>query len=134
MSINFKPINEVPVIDGFSEGDMVLVNSGGTAKQIDASKVGGGGGGTIYASGEFSGEMVMIPAYADPELTTQLTYEQGVALCSGGAVLSAEMSGQVAWLTPLAAVPILDSKTIMCICMAETMIQVMLTFSDSNAD
>lgn len=134
MSINFKPINEVPMIDEFSEGDTVLVNCGGTAKQIDASKVGGGGGGIVYISSEFSGEMVYAPAYADSELTTQLTYEQGIALCSGGALIEANMEGQVAWVTPLAAIPMADAKAIMCFCMVESIIQIALIFSDTNMD
>ena len=39
MSINFKPINEVPEIEALNEGDKLLVNSNGTARQIDAEKV-----------------------------------------------------------------------------------------------
>ena len=33
MAINFKPINAVPVTEELADGDMLLVNSGGTAKQ-----------------------------------------------------------------------------------------------------
>lgn len=37
MSINFKKITDVPVITELTEGDTLLVNNGGAAKQIDAS-------------------------------------------------------------------------------------------------
>ena len=43
MSINFKKITEVTEITELSEGDKLIVNSNGAAKQIDASKIGGGG-------------------------------------------------------------------------------------------
>lgn len=39
--MNLKPINEVPEIESLQEGDKILVNSNGTAKQIAARKVGG---------------------------------------------------------------------------------------------
>ena len=42
--MNFKKITDVPVLEEILEGDMLVVNHGGTAAQIDASKVGGSGG------------------------------------------------------------------------------------------
>lgn len=39
--MNLKPINEVPEIESLQEGDKILINSNGAAKQVAASKVGG---------------------------------------------------------------------------------------------
>ena len=88
MSINTKPIAEVPVIEELSEGDKLLVNSGGAAKQIDASKVGsGGGGGVIYTrvtSDQVEGTQIACQAYADAEMTTLLSYEECKSIIYGG--------------------------------------------------
>jgi hypothetical protein len=88
-NINLRPISELPEVESISDGDKLLLNSNGEAKLIDASKVGGsGGGGTIYV------EMIEVDetfdnaafvCYADAEHTQQLTYEEGKKLLIAGA-------------------------------------------------
>lgn len=108
MSINFKPINEVPVIDGFSDGDMVLVNSGGTAKQIDASKVGGGGGSApVYLQPSSD---TAATAYKDEAYTQMMTYAEGEAAAKNGAMWAIpadadEAPGMFYYNAALVAVP-----------------------------
>lgn len=100
MAINFKPINELPEIESVSEGDKLLVNSGGTAKQIDASKFAGGGGavGVIYIdmSEESVDGNVTSGAFSDVSLSTLYTYEQGKALLLRGNAMACVHEGAVA--------------------------------------
>lgn len=145
MSFNFKPINEVPEIDAVSVGDKLLVNSNGAAKQIDASKIGGGGGGTVYlnvlqTSEDFS-EMV-VQCYADEGLTMALDYETGKKLFMSGA--SAYVSIPTGQTTPaivsinfsLLAWEYLAEKSAMglCITHAGTVGMVNVLFSDTVID
>lgn len=111
MAINFKPINELPEIESVSEGDKLLVNSGGTAKQIDASKFAesgsgsgngsGGAAGVIYidVSVEMEGEdgivTIMSGAFSDVSLSTPYTYEQGKALLLCGNAMACVQEGAV---------------------------------------
>lgn len=107
MAINFKPINELPEIESVSEGDKLLVNSGGTAKQIDASKFAesgsgsGGAAGVIYIdmSEQMEGEDgIMITtsgAFSDVSLSTPYTYEQGKALLLCGNAIACVQEGAV---------------------------------------
>ena len=103
MAINFKPINEVPTIEALSDGDTLLVNSGGTAKQIDASLVGGSGGGTvIYIKDYTEGtDMVTGSPCKDAELTQVMTTEELLAaFAAGPVVLSVTMNSKHAWMHP----------------------------------
>lgn len=103
MAINFKPINEVPTIEALSDGDTLLVNSGGTAKQIDASLVGGSGGGTvIYIKDYTEGtDMVTGSPCKDAELTQVMTTEELLAaFAAGPVVLSVTMDSIPAWMHP----------------------------------
>ena len=105
MAINFKPINEVPVAEELAEGDTLLINSGGTAKQIDATKVGGSGGGTIiylkdYTPDESDGNATASPCL-DAEMTQVMsTAELAATIASGPVVLYTDAMGVAAWMTP----------------------------------
>lgn len=103
MAINFKPINEVPTIEALAEGDKVLVNSGGTAKQIDASLVGGSGGGTVIYIKDFTEDTDMMAGSPckDAELTQVMTTEELLAaFAAGPVVLSVTMGDVPAWMHP----------------------------------
>lgn len=94
MDLNFRKVNDLEELSNLSGGDKLIVNSNGVAKQISASAVGGsggGGGGIVYTDADlFSGEESMdITAYADPEMTTKLTYDEAKKLFMGGAIISA---------------------------------------------
>lgn len=166
--MNFRPINEVPEIEALTEGDKLLVNSNGTARQIDAEKVNpilkapeaeeltegdkilvnsggnivkvdaskvggkGGGGGIIYTNAVPSGETIMAPAFADPECTTQFTYEQGLEILASGGKIQFAMDEQIAWFTPMALIPMPDNKVVQGICVLDGMMMIILMFSDSN--
>ena len=109
MAINFKPINELPEIESVSDGDKLLVNSGGMAKQIDASKFAGSGSGSgsggaagviyIDMSEQMEGEdgiMTTISgAFSDVSLSTPYTYEQGKALLLCGNAMACVEEGAV---------------------------------------
>ena len=103
MAINFKPINAVPVTEELADGDMLLVNSGGTAKQIAASKVGGGGGGTMIYIKDFSigdEQATGIPC-KDAELTQVMsTAELLAAFDAGPVAVKVAIEGVGAWSTP----------------------------------
>lgn len=141
MSINFKPINEVPEITELAEGDKLLVNSGGTAKQIDASKVGGKGGGgsaPIYAvmvGGDDESGAFGLLSYADADHTQMLTYDQGVEMLLGvcTVVVDAEMAGVPSMIAiPVGSVPDPETRSIqIVIAVGESMGQAILAFSDT---
>lgn len=123
MSMNIKPINEVPFIEALTENDSVLVNSGGVAKQIPASKIGGRGGGgkPVYISiieGDFSSESMVVKAFDDEALTSQLTFAEGVERFLGGSVLAfkseTEDASGVVSITPLFSSNTNETKISMC--------------------
>ena len=95
MAMNFRNVNELEELSKLGGGDKLIVNSNGVAKQISASAVGGsgggGGGGIVYTDADlFSAETdLSITAYADPEMTTKLTYDEAKKLLMGGAIISA---------------------------------------------
>lgn len=109
--MNLKPINEVPEIESLQEGDKILVNSNGLAKQIAASKVGGRGGGmgTIYGTVQMLDETIssaMLVAYADKEMTKPMTYAEGLTMLESGMRLYAyaeQFGGWVQIIPMLAA-------------------------------
>lgn len=141
MAINFKPINEVPEITEISEGDKLLVNSGGEAKQIDAGKVGGSGGASAevihIAVEDMSAASVEAPAYADADMTQMMTYEQGkAALLAGNAILvhneAIAEDGAEAYLYPLLVQAVDEVKIAMAACfLIERTMQIILQFSDT---
>lgn len=138
MSINFKPINEVPEVESLSEGDKLLVNSNGAAKQIDASKVGGsgGGGGVFYAGPGENENGLTFMVFADKELTKTMTFAEGMAVFeSGPVVISVSFEGTPMFIYPLFAS--LDAESKVCfvaIYMMEQMLQGTMIFSDSVAE
>lgn len=134
MGINFKPINEVPEVAEISAGDKLLINSGGAAKQIDASKfsMGGGGGSVIYADGN-EDITARITAYTDAELTQRPTHAEGIALMSRPYVIALMTDGATAGvLTPAMWASIPDSKTMQVVLsiMGQS-VSPLLIFSDS---
>lgn len=138
MAINFKPINELPEIESVSAGDKLIVNSGGAAKQIDASKVGGGGSADIIyvdASGVGEGTTIQTVAYADKGMTAPMTYAQGMAaLLAGNAIMMVRESedGEM-YMFPMLVQAMDEVKMAVAITVAEaTMIQIALMFSDTE--
>ena len=119
MSINVKPINEVPVIDALSEGDKLLVNSNGSAKQIDASKVGGsGGGGGVIIYGAIvgmEGETLNVSCHKSAARTESdvMTFVEFAELVSSGpmALAVSEDGVHEMYLIPMMLTP--DSETSM---------------------
>lgn len=142
MSMNIKPINEVPFIENLTENDSVLVNSGGVAKQIAASKIGGSGGGgkPVYISiieGDFSSESMVVKAFDDEALTSQLTFAEGVERFLGGSVLAlkseTEGASVVVSITPLFSSNMNEMKISMCMVNMgnEASTAMTVTYSDS---
>lgn len=119
MSINTKPITEVPVIEELSEGDKLLVNSGGAAKQIDASKVGGsgGGGGVIIYGMMFGmeGENLNVTCHKSAARTESdiMTFVEFEELVSSGpmALAISEDGVHEMYIIPMMLIP--DSETSM---------------------
>lgn len=133
MSFNFKPINEVPEIDAVSDGDKLLVNSNGAAKQIDANKIGGSGGGTIYGKlTTATGNIVEV--YADEDHNTQLAYEQAKQMFKGGAVIFGTLDGVSAIITPLAVILNDEARAFQMIVCIEEIAQFTVICADSIID
>lgn len=141
MSINTKPITEVPVIEELSEGDKLLVNSGGAAKQIDASKVGGsggGGGGIIYClpiDGTEDNIFVSChksAARTESDIMTFVEFEELVS--SGPMALAISEDGvHEMYIIPMMLIP--DSETSMAqgmIFMVQSVANINFIFSDST--
>lgn len=108
MSNFLKPINNLPVAEAITEGDKLLINSGGMAKQIDASLVGGSGGGmtVIYAKyADENGATVM--AYKDADYTQQMTYAEGKKAFENGAIAIMTQDGM-----PPAALTVLMAQSV----------------------
>lgn len=109
---------------------------GGTSMD-DAQELGTGGGSirNVYIPYDvFTGEVTYVNAYSDPECTQQLTYAQGYEMFAAGARLSIFMDGNQGWLTPLLTATIQEEKTIMCVCLGETLNYINLVFTDSIPD
>lgn len=87
MSNFLKPINNLPVAEAISEGDMILINSGGVAKQIYVSLVGGGGGMTVIYAKNVDDNGSIIRAYKDADYTQEMTYAEGKKAFENGAIL-----------------------------------------------
>lgn len=146
MSMNIKPINEVPFIENLSENDSLLVNSGGAAKQIAASKIvssGGGGGSSkpIYISlinSDLSDEIVMAAAYDDEAYTSLLTFEEGAERLLSGSVIVADTGADegVFFLTPLFFQNVNEAKASMCLVMFDIEMprRLIVSYSDSVLD
>ena len=135
MSLNFKKINEVPVVNKVQENDMLLLNSNGEAKQIPANKFstsgGGSGGGMIYGYAlDTSPEAFQ--AFADAELTQPLTYAEGKTLLLGGAGIISGQEGMAVRIQPLLVMPYDTQKAAHAsIVLGETPSAVFISFSDS---
>lgn len=104
-TMNLRPFVNLPETDAIREGDKVLVNQDGIAKQLDASKIGAGTGSrglTIYVSLEEldSAEIVNANAYADKELTTQMIYDEVKEKAMGGVVICGSLGGITIIITP----------------------------------
>lgn len=141
MAINFKPINELPEIESVSAGDKLIVNSGGAAKQIDASKVGGSGGGSadiIYVDGSgFNPENqeFQAMAYADKEMTIPMTYAQGKAALLAGNAIMMTNSGEEgeAYMCPIMVQAVDNAKIAIAFCfLISSTLGLMLMFSDTS--
>ena len=134
MAINFKPINEVPTIEALAEGDKVLVNSGGTAKQINASLVGGSGGGTVIYIKDFTEgtDTTTGSPCKDAELTQVMTTEELLAaFAAGPVVLSVTMGDVHAWMHP--CVTINQGGTLISILLMDAAMQFVYLCSDTSA-
>ena len=103
MSNFLKPINTLPVAESVSEGDKILINSGGVAKQIDASLVGGGGGMTVIYAKPADDNGTTVMAYKDADYTQQMTYAEGKKAFENGALLILTENGMNAPFTVLMA-------------------------------
>lgn len=140
MSNFLKPINNLPVAESVSEGDKILINNGGVAKQIDASLVGGGGsGGTVIYAQIMNESFGVVFAYKDAGLTQWMTYEEGQKAFSGIAIINIDFMGQKAALIPAAAIADDATKTFMTISFAkfaliEDASPIRVVFSDSVTD
>lgn len=135
MALNFKKINEVPVVNEVQENDMLLLNSNGEAKQIPANKFstsgGGSGGGMIYGYDPTTAPEAF-QAFADAELTQPLTYEEGKTLLLGGAGMIFTADETEARLQPLAVMLIDAQKAAQAVfLLGETPSAVFISFSNS---
>lgn len=104
-TMNLRPFSNLPETDEIKEGDKVLVNQDGMAKQLDASKISGSGGGTVYGELTVATSVNIVVVYADENHNTQLTYEQAMQMFKGGAIIFGTLDGVPAIVTPLAVVP-----------------------------
>ena len=135
MSLNFKKINEVPVVNEVQENDMLLLNSNGEAKQIPANKFstsgGGSGGGMIYGyAPDTSPEAFQ--AFADAELTQPLTYEEGKNLLLGGAGIISGLEGMEVRIQPLCVIYVDEQKVAQAVVwLLEAATMVLISFSNS---
>ena len=137
MSNFLKPINTLPVAESVSEGDKILINSGGVAKQIDASLVGGGGGMTaIYAKPAVDNETAVM-AYKDADYTQQMTYAEGKKAFENGAFLILKENGMNAPLTVLMAYSLGEEAKVYAVITVMNVLQntevTAVLFSDSVA-
>lgn len=108
MSNFLKPINNLPVAESISEGDKILINSSGVAKQIDASLVGGGGGGMTVIYAKYADENeVTVMAYKDADYTQQMTYAEGKKAFENGAIAIMTQDGM-----PPAALTVLMAQSV----------------------
>lgn len=135
MSLNFKKINEVPVVNEVQENDMLLLNSDGEAKQIPANKFstsgGGSGGGMIYGYDPITSPEAF-QAFADAELTQPFTYEEGKNLLLGGAGIISMLGGNEARIQPLLVLSVDDQKAAQAVLLlADAPSPVLISFSDS---
>lgn len=133
--MNLKPINEVPEIESLQEGDKILVNSNGAAKQIAAEKIGGSGSGVGTIYGEItpvneSNESFVMVAYADKEMNTPMTYEEGRAVFESAMRLGVYQNDTFSYLFPAMAIDYGNALFAAINLMGNT-IQLTITFSDS---
>lgn len=88
MDFEFKKLSDVNIVETINSGSRVLMEDGGEIVKVDASKVGGSGGGTVYLNIlEVDEALTNIEAacFADEALTQPLTYEEGKKLFMAGA-------------------------------------------------
>ena len=151
MSVNIKPINEVPVVEEVTAGDRVLVNRSGAAVQVPANALGGGSGGgggaaggaaggAVYVDlqstmGEEGGEAI-VQAFTDIEMTTPMDYETGKTILLGAGKLSQDFSavtpGAVAYFTPTGVMDIEEAKLMQAMVSLDgTGFSFVIVFSDS---
>lgn len=94
-NISVRKFTDLPEAESIKDGDKVLINSDGEARQLAANKLGGGGGEIIYLqvigdpTFDENGKLVNLQSYcyADEALQTQLTYAQGKNMLMHGATL-----------------------------------------------
>lgn len=119
-TMNLRPFSDLPETDAINEGDKVLVNQDGMAKQLDANKIGGSGGGTIYGKLTTATSGNIVEVYADEDHNTQLAYEQAKQMFKGGAVIFGTVDGVSAIITPLAVIPTDEARAFqMVVCVEE---------------
>lgn len=135
MALNFKKINEVPVVNEVKENDMLLLNSNGEAKQIPANKFstsgGGSGGGMIYGYAPDTSREAF-QAFADAELTQPLTYAEGKTLLLGGAGIISGLEGMQVRIQPLLVTHVDEQKVAQAVViLSDAASAVFISFSDS---
>lgn len=133
-TMNLRPFANLPETDAIKEGDKVLVNQDGMAKQLDASKIGGSGGGTIYGIPTVATSGNIVEVYADENHTTQLTYEQAMQMFKGGAVIFGTLDSVSAIITPLAVVLNDESRAFQMIACVEEIMPFVVICADSIID
>lgn len=133
-TMNLRPFSNLPETDAIKEGDKVLVNQDGIAKQLDAGKIGGSGGGTIYGelTTDTSGNIVVV--YADEDHNTQLTYEQAKQMFKGGAVIFGTLNSVSAIVTPLMVALSDEAKAFQMIACVEDIVAFVVICADSIFD
>ena len=126
-NINFRSINEVETAEFLADGDKVILNSGGITKQIDASRIGGGGG-ILYAQMISTTECYL---YADEGHTQMLKYSEAKKAIMLGATTITELSGNMVVITPLATTCLDGSRVFQSTVMLTQMNYLTLYCSDS---
>ena len=141
--MNFKKITDIPVLEEILDGDMLVVNHGGAAAQIDASKVGGSGGSDnagqvlyvgINDEALEGGGTVTGMAFIDSNFSTQPTAAEGFEILCANPRMLASIDSSPRVIVPSYVFPPTSSGTILCGCtLADGLtVRLVLYFSDTN--
>ena len=129
-TMNLRPFSNLPETDAIKEGDKVLVNQDGMAKQLDANKLGGSGG-TIYGKPSIDDSGIIFVVYADVNHNKQLTYEQTMQMFRAGAVIFGTLNGVTTIVTPLTVIPIDEARAFQMLVCIEEIVQVTVICADT---